>query len=96
MKNFLNCLKKNLILKIFNTFTNILPIAISLILFSCSSNNKLIPKKEYNYDVTIYRDTWGVPHVYGKCDEDAAFGLAVAHAEEEFEAIQDVLIETRG
>ena len=22
------------------------------------------------YDVTIYRDTWGVPHVFGKKDKD--------------------------
>ena len=34
---------------------------------SCSLN---IPDISYKYDVTIYRDTWGVPHIYGNTDED--------------------------
>ena len=32
------------------------------------------------YDVRVLRDTFGVPHVYGKRDADVAFGLAYAHA----------------
>ena len=28
----------------------------------------------------IERDNWGVPHIYGKRDADASFGLAYAHA----------------
>ena len=28
-----------------------------------------------NYDVRILRDTWGVPHIFGVSDADAAFGL---------------------
>ena len=26
------------------------------------------------YKVTIYRDTWGVPHIFGDKDEDTAYG----------------------
>lgn len=48
------------------------------------------------YDVTIYRDQWGVPHVYGKTDADTAFGLAYAHAEDDFATIQGVLAAARG
>ena len=55
-----------------------------------------INAKEYNYDVTIYRDHWGVPHIYGIKDSDTAFGLAYAHAEDDFETIQDVLLALRG
>jgi penicillin amidase/acyl-homoserine-lactone acylase len=44
------------------------------------------------YDVTILRDTWGVPHVYGRTDADAAYGLAYAHAEDDFTTIQDTLL----
>jgi hypothetical protein len=33
------------------------------------------------YDVEILRDTWGVPHIFGRTDADAAYGLAFAHAE---------------
>ncbi|GAB5456687.1 MAG: acylase [Henriciella sp.] len=49
-----------------------------------------------NYDVEIFRDTWGVPHIYGKTDSDAAFGLAYAHAEDDFETIQESVAATRG
>ncbi len=48
------------------------------------------------YDVTIYRDTWGVPHIFGKTDKDAAYGLAYAHAEDDFENIQGALLAARG
>ena len=37
-----------------------------------------------------------MPHVYGNSDEDAAFGLAFAHAEDDFGTIQEILIATRG
>lgn len=39
-------------------------------------------------DVTIVRDTFGVPHVYGKTDADAVYGLAYAHCEDAFKLIQ--------
>ena len=34
--------------------------------------------------VTILRDKWGIPHVYGKTDADAVFGLMYAQAEDDF------------
>ena len=55
-----------------------------------------IPNKSYHYDVTIYRDTWGVPHIYGITDEDTAYGLAYAHAEDDFDTIFDILLFSRG
>jgi penicillin amidase/acyl-homoserine-lactone acylase len=48
------------------------------------------------YEVRIRRDPWGVPHILGRTDADAAFGLAFAHAEDDFATIQDVLLATRG
>ena len=48
------------------------------------------------YKSVITRDEWGVPHVHGVTDADAAFGLAYAHAQDDFETIQDVLIAARG
>jgi penicillin amidase/acyl-homoserine-lactone acylase len=47
------------------------------------------------YSVKILRDTWGVPHVYGKTDPDVAFGLAYAHCEDDFKNIQDTMLATR-
>lgn len=46
--------------------------------------------------VRIVRDSWGVPHVFGERDQDAAFGLAYAHAEDDFPTIQAVLAAARG
>lgn len=48
------------------------------------------------YQVEIIRDTWGVPHIYGRTSADTAFGVAYAHAEDDFETIQDVVAATRG
>jgi acyl-homoserine-lactone acylase len=38
--------------------------------------------------VTILRDTWGIPHVFGKRDADAVFGLLYAQAEDDFNRIE--------
>lgn len=38
--------------------------------------------------VTIVRDEWGVPHIYGRTDAEAAYGLAYAYAEDYFHDIQ--------
>lgn len=48
------------------------------------------------YDAEIIRDSYGVPHVYGARDADAAFGLAYAHAEDDFETIQETVAAARG
>lgn len=50
----------------------------------------------HRYDVRILRDTWGVPHVLGRTDADVAYGLAWAHAEDDFETIQGALLAARG
>ena len=38
--------------------------------------------------VEIVRDQFGVPHIFGKTDADVAYGLAWAHAEDDFKTIQ--------
>lgn len=44
----------------------------------------------------ILRDEWGVPHVFGKTDADAAFALAYAHAEDDYPTIERALLAARG
>ncbi|MBX7059848.1 MAG: penicillin acylase family protein [Leptospirales bacterium] len=46
--------------------------------------------------VQIRRDEWGVAHIHGQSDADAAFGLAYAQCEDNFETLQDILAATRG
>ncbi len=56
---------------------------------------QLIPP-EGKYDVTIYRDEWGVPHIYGKRDIDVAYGLGYAQCEDDFKTVQEGQILIRG
>src|ERR1051325_2872362 len=46
--------------------------------------------------VTIYRDTYGVPHVYGKTDAACVFGLAYAQAQDNLWQIEDNYIRALG
>ena len=38
--------------------------------------------------VTIYRDNWGIPHVYGQTNADAVFGMEYAQAEGDFNRVE--------
>ena len=49
-----------------------------------------------NYSAEIIRDEFGVPHIYGKRDRDVAYGVAVAHSEDDFSTLQDVIAMARG
>ena len=46
--------------------------------------------------IDIYRDVYGVPHIYAISDKDAAYGLAWAHAEDDFETIQYTFLPSKG
>ena len=38
--------------------------------------------------IDIVRDRWGVPHIFSPKDAGVAYGLAWAHAEDDFKTIQ--------
>jgi len=46
--------------------------------------------------VTIIRDNWGVPHIYGISDADAVFGLLYAQCEENFQKVEENNLEMLG
>lgn len=46
--------------------------------------------------VTIIRDNWGIPHIYGKSDADAVFGLMYAQCEDDFNRVEMNYIEKLG
>jgi acyl-homoserine-lactone acylase len=48
------------------------------------------------YTAEIARDSFGVPRITGKTDADTAFGVAIAHAEDDFFTLQDVVAMSRG
>ena len=47
-------------------------------------------------DVNIVRDDFGVPHIYGKTDADAVFGLLYAQCEDDFNRIEQNYIWATG
>jgi acyl-homoserine-lactone acylase len=47
-------------------------------------------------NITIARDSFGVPHIYGHTDAEAAYGLAYAHCEDDFKSIQHNLLSAKG
>jgi hypothetical protein len=47
-------------------------------------------------NIQIARDEFGVPHIFGKTDADAAYGLAWAHSEDDFETIQKTVLAGKG
>lgn len=46
--------------------------------------------------VTVIRDNWGIPHLYGKTDADAVFGLLYAQCEDDFKRVEMNYIEKLG
>src|SRR5882724_11503445 len=47
-------------------------------------------------NITIIRDNWGIPHIYGKTDADAVFGLLYAQCEDDFKRVEMNYIEKLG
>ncbi|MBT8186843.1 MAG: acylase [Croceitalea sp.] len=68
-------------------------------LAACQSNgaqNELKKWQEQAENVTIIRDDFGVPHIYGKTDADAVFGLLYAQCEDDFNRVEQNYIWATG
>ena len=52
--------------------------------------------QKQSQNVTIIRDNWGIPHIYGKTDADAVFGLLYAQCEDDFKRVEMNYIEKLG
>lgn len=46
--------------------------------------------------ITIFRDNWGVPHIYGKTDQHCAFGMMYAQCEDNFWQLEETMIRQLG
>ena len=60
------------------------------------SSQEIARYKTQAQHVTIIRDNWGVPHIYGKTDADAVFGLLYAKCEENFPRVERNYLEMMG
>ncbi|MDB5223425.1 MAG: acylase [Chitinophagaceae bacterium] len=77
----------------------LIPLLFIFFFIGCSpaTNTKEIERlKEAASRVSIIRDTWGIPHIYGKTDADAVFGLMYAQCEESFERVERNYLEIMG
>ena len=57
---------------------------------------KLAALEQRAKTITITRDDWGIPHIYGKTDADAVFGLVYAQAEDDFNRVETNFINSMG
>jgi len=60
------------------------------------SRQEIIRWQQQAKNVTIIRDDWGIPHIYGKTDADAVFGLMYAQCEDDFKRVEMNYIEKLG
>jgi acyl-homoserine-lactone acylase len=58
-----------------------------LLLLSFQSKAQIDPSR-----ITIARDSFGVPHIFAPTDPEAAYGLAWAHAEDDFATLQLIIL----
>jgi acyl-homoserine-lactone acylase len=82
-----------------------LVLALSLVCLSCSTPQESADVSVANdvafwqtraQNVTITRDDWGIPHVHGKTDADAVFGLMYSQAEDDFNRVENNLLLSQG
>lgn len=68
----------------------ILLVLVAVAFVSCSGgvNQEVARWEQQAQNVTIVRDDWGIPHVYGKTDADAVFGVVYAQAEDDFNRVE--------
>ncbi|HYE87336.1 MAG TPA: penicillin acylase family protein, partial [Vicinamibacterales bacterium] len=60
------------------------------------ANPQLEAWKKRADTIRIVRDDWGVPHIYGKTDADAVFGLMYAQAEDDFNRVETNFMNSQG
>ena len=70
--------------------------AIGLAVWEPLAASAVTPPPAHIYNSVIARDGYGVPHIFGKTDPDVAYGVAYAHAEDDFATLQEAVAMARG
>ncbi|MBU1013603.1 MAG: penicillin acylase family protein [Bacteroidetes bacterium] len=64
-------------------------LALLFLIVACNTADPNLSKwQKQAENITIIRDNWGIPHVYGKTDADAVFGLLYAQCEDDFNRVE--------
>ncbi len=77
-------------------FLFVLAIASNSLFAQKPTNAELARWNQHAKQTTIIRDEWDIPHVYGKTDANAVFGLMYAQCEENFPQIEKNFLEMLG
>src|SRR3989454_12120282 len=78
------------------TFACVLAAAITLPTSHATNPREVARWERQARNVTIIRDDWGIPHVYGKTDADAVFGVIYAQAEDDFNRVETNYLNSMG
>ena len=70
-------------------------LALTLLCLNLFAQNTNFPTIHVD-QITIARDTYGVPHIFAPTDPEVAYGLAWAHAEDDFKTIQTLILTGKG
>ncbi|QCX38032.1 acylase [Aureibaculum algae] len=77
-----------------------LSILLLLLVIGCKQSPKVSEEVQHWQDqaenIEIIRDNFGVPHIYGKTDADAVFGLLYAQCEDDFNRVEQNYIWATG
>ncbi len=60
------------------------------------SAKEISRRKNQAHNVKIIRDNYGIPHIYGKTDADAVFGMLYAQCEDDFKRVEMNVLENLG
>ncbi|USD26296.1 acylase [Flagellimonas marinaquae] len=73
-------------------------LVVLMLFFSCAEppRTEVQEWESQAENITIIRDDFGVPHVYGKTDADAVFGLLYAQCEDDFNRVEQNYIWATG
>ncbi len=69
----------------------ILPLWLCLTIAACTAPNQAPEPRRWKAQaarVTIFRDDFGIPHIYGPTDADAVFGMLYAQCEDDFQRVE--------
>ncbi|WP_028966335.1 penicillin acylase family protein [Sphingomonas phyllosphaerae] len=66
------------------------PLCLAMMLTSAATAPETEPRRWQTEAarVTITRDDWGIPHIHGRSDADAVFGMSYAQAEDDFARVE--------
>jgi acyl-homoserine-lactone acylase len=71
----------------------------TLLCFALSVFSQRFKNDAYRFidpsQINIVRDVYGVPHIFAQTDAEVAYGLAWAHAEDDFETIQKCFLASK-